>query len=64
MSLPDAAHGASADMEATVKLIKKLQKPLTNCNWDHEARLLLRQVSRTRQALLILEKALTPSKPA
>lgn len=62
MKLPDAAYEAVADMDATKQLIARLQKPLTSPNWPQESRLLLRQVKRTRQALLVLEKGLEPSK--
>lgn len=64
MNLPTTAYDALSDLDVTAKIIRRLQRPLTNANWEQEARLLARQVKRTRESLLTLEKALAPPKPA
>lgn len=60
--LPEVAHIAIMDMDITLRLLRKLMKPLTNANWDQERKLLVRQLGRTSASLKAFEKAL--EKPA
>lgn len=46
------------DLRAMLNVIGKLEKPLTNGNWEQEAKLLSRQSKRCREALAAFEKAL------
>lgn len=62
--LPDVAAYVVSDLDATIKLIRKLQRPLTSPNWEQESLLLARQLKRTREACSSLERALVPPKPA
>lgn len=57
--LPALAHYVKADTAALMHLIKKLEKPLTNPNWDNEAKLLVRQIGRCVTSLNAFKKALS-----
>lgn len=52
------------DIERVKSLIKKLQKPLTNPNWENESRLLDRSCEGLQKSLSRMRKALVPPKPA
>lgn len=60
--LPEQAGYAQADLKVTSAIIAKLSKPLTNANWEQEAKLLDRQCERTIKSLQVLRKAIQPAK--
>lgn len=47
-----------ADTRALMELIRRLEKPLTNANWEHEGKLLARCSRALRQSLMAVEKML------
>lgn len=64
--LPKESFYSVADMEATVRLIRKLNKSSDTglAVSPQDKALLSRQVKRTREALSSLERALLETKPA
>lgn len=61
--LYEIAVYALSDMKISVKLIEKLQRPMTNPNWEAESMLLARQLKRTHEAVRAMEKAVLEKEP-
>lgn len=58
MDIREAVAYVKGDLRAMLNVVGKLEKPLTNANWEQEAKLLARQSKRCREALTAFEKAL------
>lgn len=62
MDIKEAVSYVKGDLKAMLNVIGKLEKPLTNANWEQEAKLLARQSKRCRDALSAFEKTLKEPK--
>jgi len=57
--LRNAAFYVKADARALLHLLSKLEKPLTNPNWDNEAKLLLRCSATLQKSLKGMQNVLS-----